>query len=107
MDPGELPERAAPSMTHAQDLVTERRGGARVAGDERTQPLVENECVVCPATLLLGDRRKAIPRYMTMPNGCSGLPPMFCCSSACASGLRAANRARGRGARIIQLYNKA
>ena len=43
------PERAAPSMIHAQDLVTERRGGARVAGDERTQPLVENECVVCPA----------------------------------------------------------
>ena len=51
MNPGEPPERAAPSMTHAQVHVTERRGGARVAGDDRTQHLVEIECVVCPATL--------------------------------------------------------
>ena len=87
---------------HAQDLVTERRGGARVAGDERTQPLIENECVVCPASLR--DGRRAIPRDMTTMSGCSGLPPMFCCSSACVSGLRAANRARGRDARIVQLY---
>ena len=75
MDPGEPPERAGPSLILAQDLGTERRGGARVAGDERTQPLVENECVVCPAAL--GDGRKAIPRDMTTMSGCSGLPPMF------------------------------
>jgi hypothetical protein len=102
MNAGEPPERAAPSVIHAQVLVTEKRGGARVAGDERTQPLVENECVVCPA--ILGDGRKAIPRDMRTMSGCSGLPPMFCCSSACVSGLRAANRARGRGARVVQLY---
>ena len=60
MHPREPPERAAHRTMPSQSDVTERRGGARVTGDERTEPLVENECVVCPATL--GDGRKAIPR---------------------------------------------
>jgi hypothetical protein len=104
MDRREPPERAAPSMMHEEVLATERRGGARVAGDERTQPLVENECVVCPATL--GDVRKSIPRDMIAMSRCTDLPPMFCCSSACLNGLRADKRARkdGRAARIVLLH---
>ena len=77
-----------------------RVGGARfVVGPEREDPLVEGECVVCPANL--GAEALNLPKYMCV---ISDVPLMQCCSLTCKYVLKRRKSAVGKCARVVSRY---